>query len=300
MVHVGLEQAPLGETSLQRHRDRRLTQLSEHGAIRRQEERAGELLGDRASTLRDPPLPEVRERGAGDAARIQRAVLVEAAILHGQQRGDQVLRHLVEPDGHPVPAALSEGRPDHLGIEQELGDVVAIGVPNRRDARIALEAAPKAAPETHPRAHAGVDEGSEAKRAAAHEKIAAAGAELSGLRCTAGDRPVADPLQVVDEALRVDPITSAEGPRPCEEARRGREIERRELARHPGFEGQIAEAAGENRHGQEHEPPTPVHLLSRREPPPSPSSVSHTVFDAPGASKGFHRRTRLPQAVTPA
>ena len=121
---------------------------------------------------------EVRERGAGDAAKVQRAVLMEAAILHRQQRVDQVFRNLVEPDGHPVPTALAEGRPDHLGIEQEAGEVLPLDVPDRGDAPIA--------PEAHPRLNAWLEEPAETKRAAPHEKIAAARPELSGLRCSAG------------------------------------------------------------------------------------------------------------------
>jgi len=67
LVQVDLEDAVLGVATLELHGQHRLLELALEAAIRREEQDLGELLGDGAAALDDPPAAEVLVDGAGDA-----------------------------------------------------------------------------------------------------------------------------------------------------------------------------------------------------------------------------------------
>ena len=68
----------------------------------REEQVPGELLGDRAAALRRVPTPQIREHSAGHSGRLDSPMLVEAAVLDGDDRVDQRLRKLVQPGEKPI------------------------------------------------------------------------------------------------------------------------------------------------------------------------------------------------------
>ncbi len=70
----------------------------------------GELLGDRRSALAHPAGARVGDEGAGGARNVDSKVVVEAAILGGQDGLDQMIGHFLERDRiillHPTAADL--------------------------------------------------------------------------------------------------------------------------------------------------------------------------------------------------
>ena len=100
---------------------------------------ARDLHGDRAESLAHAERADVAETGAHEAAPVEPVVVVEAAILGGEERLAHVLRHLL--DRH-VDAA-DDREPAHeptLAVE----DLAALGRPERADLvarRAAVEAA---------------------------------------------------------------------------------------------------------------------------------------------------------------
>ena len=105
-VQVDLQQLVLGEAPLQPERQQRLLHLAAGGALRRQEQVLGELLGDGGAALHHRPRPPIRPGGAADADRVEAEMAPEAAVLHRQQRGGQVGRQVAQPHQLAIEVAL--------------------------------------------------------------------------------------------------------------------------------------------------------------------------------------------------
>src|SRR5271155_4327936 len=76
--------------------EKRLIDLALDGALVRQEQVLGELLGDSGSALHDTASPRVGHQRAERAVEVDAVVLVETAILGGEHGLDQMVRHLLE------------------------------------------------------------------------------------------------------------------------------------------------------------------------------------------------------------
>ncbi len=89
-VEIELEYLRLGEFALQPDREHRLLQLAMDGALLRQEKILRQLLRDGGGALRHAAVQDIGDERARDAVRIDAVMLVEAAILDG----DESLRHV--------------------------------------------------------------------------------------------------------------------------------------------------------------------------------------------------------------
>ena len=121
-IDVLLEDLLLAELTLDLAGQQRFLQLAPEGPVLAQEDRARQLLGDRARTLLHRALAEVAQARPQDADGIDAVVLVEAAILGRHERLADQQRH---PPGGQF---FARGRPlfdDHL----------AVGVEHRERAR---------------------------------------------------------------------------------------------------------------------------------------------------------------------
>ena len=107
-VQVQLENLLFGELRLDHHRDRRFLHLSSVGAHVRQEQRARELLRQRAAALEPAAGAYIADHGTSETDRVDARVVVEAAVFDGDDGVLQVGRDLVERD---VVALLVETEP---------------------------------------------------------------------------------------------------------------------------------------------------------------------------------------------
>ncbi len=122
LVAVEGEDFVLGERLFDLQREDHLLQLAPHRLLRLQEERTGELLGERAAPLRAAQPDHVGDQGAGDPPGVDPDVRLEARVLGGDQGVEERRRHLVE--GHHDPL---------LGAE--LVEDLAVGAVDRRHHR---------------------------------------------------------------------------------------------------------------------------------------------------------------------
>src|SRR6202040_983059 len=95
---------------LQPDREERLLDLALDGALVVQEQVFGKLLGDRRAALPDATGLRVghqRARGAGD---VDAEMVVEAAVLGGERRLDQIVRKILQRYGIIVLDAAAADR----------------------------------------------------------------------------------------------------------------------------------------------------------------------------------------------
>ena len=111
-VEVELEQARLGDVTLDLPREEGLLQLPRDRPLVLEEEVLHELLCDRAPAADDPPLREVGLHGARDRALVEAGVAPERVVLGGEEREVGVRRQLAE--GHPRTLGRTK-RATHLG-----------------------------------------------------------------------------------------------------------------------------------------------------------------------------------------
>src|SRR4029450_9441276 len=102
-----------------------LAQLSRQRALVRKEYVLHELLGDRAAALAHAPRAQVRDQRAREPAQVDAVVLAKAAILDHEDRIQQMLRKLTEPDRDPIFRRVVGERADRLGIEPCLAELPA-------------------------------------------------------------------------------------------------------------------------------------------------------------------------------
>jgi hypothetical protein len=98
-VEVDGEDLVLGEAPLQPERQHDFLNLAPDGALGGEEEILGELLGEGRATLGDASLANVHVDRAQEPAIVDAAVIVEAAVLHGDHRARQLRRQFLQAVG---------------------------------------------------------------------------------------------------------------------------------------------------------------------------------------------------------
>jgi hypothetical protein len=97
-VQIQFQDLALGIFALQPQRELGLLQLARQRALLGQEEVLGELLGQGRAALRHAAMQDVGDECAGDADRIDAPVLVEAAVLDGDEGLGQIGRQILQRD----------------------------------------------------------------------------------------------------------------------------------------------------------------------------------------------------------
>ncbi len=95
-VEIEFQNFVLGEPRLQPDREERLVDLALDGALVAQEQVLRQLLGDRRAALTDTAglrVGQQRAKGAGD---VDAEMVVEAAVLGGERRLDQIVRKILQ------------------------------------------------------------------------------------------------------------------------------------------------------------------------------------------------------------
>ncbi len=117
-VEIELQDLVLGEPGLEPDRQKRLVDLALDGALIAQEQVLGELLGDRGAALPHPAGLRVGDEGARRAGDVDAEMVVEAAVLGGQGRLDQIVRKILQRDGIIV---LDAAAADRIAVTVEEG-----------------------------------------------------------------------------------------------------------------------------------------------------------------------------------
>ena len=118
LIQVALQNLVLAVEGLETERRQRLPQLARQGPLAAGVEVLGELLGDRAATLHDLAALHVGEQGARERARIDTGMPVEAAVLHRDDRVQQLLRQVVDRDGEPLFPHVARQGAERLGLDR--------------------------------------------------------------------------------------------------------------------------------------------------------------------------------------
>ena len=116
-VQIVLEDLVLGVHPLRHQRHERFLDLALKGAITFQEEVLHQLLGQGTAALHDPSAPQVGYESPQHRHRVHTAVIVEALVLHRQNRLPHSRRHLVQPDDPPLFADAIVEPGHHLGFQ---------------------------------------------------------------------------------------------------------------------------------------------------------------------------------------
>src|SRR4029450_6893956 len=93
LIEIHLENRIFRELPFETRGDDDLRELPPVGFFRREQALPGKLLRDRAATLRASTFGPIAQRGARDADYVDPVVIVEALILDGENRVDEVRRH---------------------------------------------------------------------------------------------------------------------------------------------------------------------------------------------------------------
>jgi hypothetical protein len=118
-VQIEGEDLLLGELHLQPDGQHQLLHLAAHVLVGGQEQVLGQLLGQGRAALNDPPGAHVRHHGPAHADRIEAGVIVEAAILDGDEGG----RHIVRQGGQiSWRGLLRTARGDQDAVAVQIGD----------------------------------------------------------------------------------------------------------------------------------------------------------------------------------
>ena len=95
-VEIEFQNLVLGEPRLQPDREKRLLHLALDGALVVQEQVLRKLLGDRRAALSDTAGLRIGHQRARRAGDVDAEMVVEAAVLGGERRLDQVVRKILE------------------------------------------------------------------------------------------------------------------------------------------------------------------------------------------------------------
>ena len=98
LVQIGFENFALVVAELDEQSHHRLVSLSLQGSLGREEEVLDELLGERAAALSNAACTQIGEKRPTDAPHVDSRMRLEALILDGDNRVDEVGRKIVEPD----------------------------------------------------------------------------------------------------------------------------------------------------------------------------------------------------------
>jgi len=108
-VVIHFEDLVLGVVAVEPDRQERLLDLAVERPLRRQEQVLGELLGDGGTALQARIALRIRNHGAQRAPDVDAEMIVEAPVLRGERRLDEIVRQLVERIGIVSPyAALAD------------------------------------------------------------------------------------------------------------------------------------------------------------------------------------------------
>ena len=118
-VEVELQNLVLGQARFQPHRQEGFLDLAVERALVRQKQVLGELLRQRRAALHDAAGARIGDQRAHGAADIDAEMLVEAPVLGGEHRLDQIVGELVERHRVVVPDAA---RADLVAVAVEEGD----------------------------------------------------------------------------------------------------------------------------------------------------------------------------------
>ena len=146
-VEIELEDLLLGERVLEPASQLELDELSAQGALVRQvreEGAAHHLHGDGAEPFADVERGEVTPEGATGASPIDPAVMIEAAVLDGDERRAQVTRHAGERHVDPADVGQPAER-NTIAVE----DAAPLARPERLELGRARTAGEAAAPHPH-------------------------------------------------------------------------------------------------------------------------------------------------------
>ena len=116
---IAREDFLLGQPALEPEGDDHLLRLALDRPIAGQEVGLGELLGDRASALTDAAAAKVGEHRAGDAARVDAPVAVEAPVLDRHEGGGRQRVELRHVDRRLLDRAVTGDRMAVFGQQQE-------------------------------------------------------------------------------------------------------------------------------------------------------------------------------------
>ncbi len=118
-VEIELEDLVLRQPRFQPERQEGLLDLALERALVRQEQVLRKLLADRGAALHHAARARIGEHGAEQAGHVDAEMLVEAAVLGGERRLDQVIGKLVERDRIVVADAA---RANLVAVAVEEGD----------------------------------------------------------------------------------------------------------------------------------------------------------------------------------
>ena len=91
LVQIERKNLVLGEVLFYADRQRELFELALEGLLRGEEQTIGYLLCDRRAALHHAPRAQVRQRGAHDPHEVDTLVIVEAAVLGGEEGEPHVI-----------------------------------------------------------------------------------------------------------------------------------------------------------------------------------------------------------------
>ena len=109
-VEIDLEQPVLAEMMLEPEGQQRLLPLAPQGAVGRQEDVLGELLGDGRAALDDMAGAQIGEDGARHAQEVEAEMAVEAPILGRDHRFRQRLRQILQRQRFAVEIAIGRNQ----------------------------------------------------------------------------------------------------------------------------------------------------------------------------------------------
>ena len=102
LVQVGFENGGLVVLRFEDRRERGFANLPKRSSISRKEQVLGELLGEGAAALGDPPSFQIGEQRATDPAEIEAVMLIEPLIFDREDRLDQVIGQRLDPNRNPL------------------------------------------------------------------------------------------------------------------------------------------------------------------------------------------------------
>ena len=126
LVQVRLEDALLGVSRLDQRRQPCLPHLPEHRPVGTEQPHLDELLRDGAPAFFDSASAQVGPGRAHQRADVETPVLEEPMVLGRQHGVDQDPRRLLEPDRPVVFSRPVHRAREHLGLQGDAGDILAI------------------------------------------------------------------------------------------------------------------------------------------------------------------------------
>ena len=121
-VEIELEDLVLGQARLEPDREERLVDLALDGALVAEEQVLRELLGDRRAALPHAAGLRVGDKRAEGAGDVDAEVIVEAAVLGGERRLDEIVGKVLERNRIVVLDAAAADR-IAVAIEKRDGEV---------------------------------------------------------------------------------------------------------------------------------------------------------------------------------